>query len=171
MRLVWIREPRSVPLGEKRSHVSLPKRDELLLRIVFAFPKASRTYDACSVHRSTLAITARFAAPSPGERGDARSPPSPVDARRVADDASEMYRISWRHDSVLPAPDSPLTTSACAATPCRSSAYARSATAKMCGGPSAPPALPCSCMYAGTSYSRSIWRYGLSDSRISPLHV
>ena len=43
----------SVARAEKSSHVNLPNRDELLLRIVFALPKASSTGDALSMYCST----------------------------------------------------------------------------------------------------------------------
>ena len=43
-----------VAWGEKRSQVSLPKRDELWLRIVFALPNASSSRDVCSMLASRL---------------------------------------------------------------------------------------------------------------------
>ena len=59
-----------VAWGEKRSQVSLPKRDELWLRIVFALPNASSSRDVCSMLASRL-LAARE--PTPVNDDTARS--------------------------------------------------------------------------------------------------
>jgi hypothetical protein len=68
--------------SENWSSMYLPNRDELSLRVVFAFPMASITgFDA----RTFFSIWVMFVAP-------------PTDAK---------YRIANFADTVLPAPDSP----------------------------------------------------------------
>eukprot|EP00962_Isochrysis_galbana_P061533 scaffold39323_cov180-Isochrysis_galbana.AAC.1 len=88
--------PVSAPAGEKRSDSSLPNREELWLRVVFALPKASsRTLEADS--------SACSASPTRAE------PPRPA-APAEAEMKKERMILA---DSVLPAPDSPLITTDC----------------------------------------------------------
>jgi hypothetical protein len=121
MRLVSSKKTRvsadlSTAPAEKPSVVSLPYREELLLRVVDALPSASM--------RSVAAITR--AATVVG---------APFVARAVA--VVELPEKNWsakRHDSVLPLPDSPLMTMDCGAfVDARS---ARAATLQMCGASS-----------------------------------
>ena len=95
--------------------ISLPKRDELRLRVVAAQPKASM---------SGLAESNALD----------RSP----DAWR---EWCARYCTMARHDSVLPAPDSPLTTIDWSVPSVTTARRARSAIAYTCGG-STPSARP-----------------------------
>ena len=111
--------PEILPEPSKCTVTSLPKRDELSLRSVFALPKASSTglectSSSCSETWPSVAATA------------ASSPCVPATAARKRKTCFEF--------SVLPEPDSPEVTSACD-WPCMHSAlYASAVSEKMCGG-------------------------------------
>ena len=124
--------------------ISLPKRDELRLRTVTAQPKASSTGFA--------AISASASAPLSRREWCAR------------------YVTSARHDSVLPAPDSPDTTIDWSRASEMSMRRARSAIAYTCGG-STPSARPLYRSIASSVYSAGSRLYGLSASSTVPVYV
>mmetsp|Transcript_26578 Transcript_26578/g.84251 ORF Transcript_26578/g.84251 Transcript_26578/m.84251 type:complete len:211 (+) Transcript_26578:656-1288(+) len=109
--------------------VYLPKRDELWLRTVLALPSDSSTGDDWTMR--VLSASAASLAPSDRRRPFELICPAAKATRQV------MYRIRILADSVLPAPDSPDTTTDwfCRAVGGSSSArYAASAIAYWCGG-------------------------------------
>ena len=106
------------------STTSLPKRLELWFRTVFALPKASSTGDVCSSRASS--------------RGVPKAAGSPEPAAAAADSAIAETSLSAAFVvSVLPEPDSPDTRRTCERRSFWSSANARAATPKMCGGSAA----------------------------------
>lgn len=107
------------PEGEKKMRTNLPKRDELLLRIVWAFPNASKIGLACRICRSRRpnspcpevnAARSISDASFPLKLDDRGSPEVGADV----EDGIEAVAIAARYwmtflvFSVLPAPDSPL---------------------------------------------------------------
>ena len=141
-----MRAPTTEPAASNSSLTKRPKRDELWLRTVFALPIASSTGPA----RSSDADRSFIVSLPPRER-------------------YERYRVRCLFVSVLPAPDSPETTSDCDVPRRSSAAYAASAIAYACGG-SAPSAVPLKRVILDSPYSGSSAN-GLSARRIEPVNV
>ena len=104
---MWIVAPTIAQLGENCSEMYFPKRDELWLRCVFAQPNASvRGCDVwMRISRSSVAL-----------------------------ETKRRYCSTKRALSVLPAPDSPLMTTAWFLPSLIKDRCAAAATANMCGG-------------------------------------
>ena len=130
-----IAPPTITPPASKRTVMSLPKRDELLLRSVLALPSASMSGFACRICCSSEPAAA--AAPA--------AAPAPALALLAPLARFETSAMNWSMSLVfsdLPAPLSPEMTMLWSARPASIAECASAATAYTCGGLPAeePPA-------------------------------